>query len=95
MSLERCASFADLALEYEQVAPIHSYSRAFYAYIRVSDASTASSWHDSIERCVKRLFSRLIYSYHEYPLQEIRLMFILPSVNQHLKTCARDELLYY
>ena len=52
MSLERCASFADLALDYEQVAPIHSYSRAFYAYIRVSDASTASSWHDSIERCI-------------------------------------------
>src|SRR6266699_2225302 len=52
MSLERRASFADLALEYEQVAPIHSYSRAFYAYIRVSDASTASSWHDSIERCI-------------------------------------------
>src|SRR6266568_969035 len=31
------------------------------AYIRVSDASTASSWHASIERCVKRPFFLLIH----------------------------------
>src|SRR6266567_3962995 len=46
----------------EQVAPVHSYSRAFSASIRVSDASTASSWHASIERCGNRPIFLLIYS---------------------------------